>query len=235
MTTDIGARPAAEGSSRAATNRLLAELSRGGWAPGAWMAFGQSCAQRSTQQARCHPRAVVELTAFHATIAALTPGPRRCWPALSWALTITHLGMLEDQQSIGAANLLSLTRAHLPLGLPGPGRWLGVLAMASDKADGTLARRRGAITPFGFYADTLADAVFWTWFAVHMERDPRVRAVALALWAAPVATVTTISVARGRMVDAPRPVWLRPAAAMQVVLTLRALRSPSIRVHAEAD
>jgi hypothetical protein len=81
------------------------------------------------------------------------------------------------------------------------------------------------VTPFGFYADALADAAFWTWFALHREPDPRVRAAALAAWAAPVLAVTAISVARGRMVEAPHPVWLRPAAGMQAVLALRAWRA----------
>lgn len=216
--------PSAAGSSRDATNRLLAQLRTRGSAPRAWTAFLLHCAQRSAQQAQAHPRAAAELTAFHATIIALTGRRAWCWPALSWALALTHLGMLEDQQRIGAANLVSLTRAHLPLAAPHLGRWLGPVALVSDKADGILARRAG-VTPFGFYADALADAVFWTWFALRREPDPRVRAAALAAWAAPVLAVTAISVARGRMVEAPRPVWLRPAAAMQIVLALRAWRA----------
>jgi hypothetical protein len=50
--------------------------------------------------------------------------------------------------------------------------------------------------------------------------------VALAVWAAPVAAVTAASIRRGRMLDAPRPVVLRPAAAMQAVVAVRALMRP---------
>jgi phosphatidylglycerophosphate synthase len=221
---EVGADPTAAGSSRDATNLLLAQRRTQGWAPKAWTVFLLHCAQRSTQQAQAHPRAAAELTAFHAAIIALTGGRAWCWPTLSWALALTHLGMLEDQQRVGAANLVSLTRAHLPLAAPRLGRWLGLVALVSDKADGILARR-GGVTPFGFYADALADAAFWTWFALHREPDPRVRAAALAAWAAPVLAVTAISVARGRMVEAPHPVWLRPAAGMQAVLALRAWRA----------
>jgi hypothetical protein len=51
----------------------------------------------------------------------------------------------------------------------------------------------------------------------------RLRAAALLAWVIPVAAVTSASVKRGRMVDAPRPALLRPAAALQAALTLRAL------------
>jgi hypothetical protein len=43
----------------------------------------------------------------------------------------------------------------------------------------------------------------------------------------PVAAVTAISVQRGRMLDAPRPVLLRPAAMMQAVVAVRALVRPA--------
>ena len=46
----------------------------------------------------------------------------------------------------------------------------------------------------------------------------------------PVLSVSILSFRRGRMVDLRRPVWLRPGAAMEVVLTVRSLRR-AIRTH----
>ncbi|MEQ4720930.1 hypothetical protein [Nonomuraea sp. B19D2] len=58
------------------------------------------------------------------------------------------------------------------------------------------------------------------------EPNPRVRAAALAAWAAPVAVVTVVTAAafaRRKMVDRPRPALLRPAAVFQAVLAFRAV------------
>jgi hypothetical protein len=81
----------------------------------------------------------------------------------------------------------------------------------------------GSETAFGAYADSLADVAFWTWFVLRHEPSRGVRITALAVWAAPVVIVTTASIGRGQMVDAPRPAVLRPAAAMQALLAARAL------------
>lgn len=143
------------------------------------------------------------------------------WTAASWALAATHLGMLEDRASIGVATAVTLTRANLPTVTDT--RWLPVLALATDLADGRLARARRTVTPFGRTADSLADAAFWTWFAFRHEPSRRLRTVALLAWVAPATAVAATSFRRGRMVDPPAPVLLRPAATMQVVLTVRAL------------
>jgi phosphatidylglycerophosphate synthase len=208
--------------SRAATDALLAELRAGHWSPAAWARFLTLAARRSVHQARAHPRAVAELTALHVAM-ALWSGPRGYrWIAVSWALAASHLGLLDTRRSLGVANALTLLRANLPA-LGGQVRWLPALAMASDLIDGHLARCTGAETLFGRHADSLADAVFWTWFTVRHEPSRGLRVVALSVWVAPVALVTMASVARGRMVDAPRPTVLRPAAAMQAVIAARAL------------
>jgi hypothetical protein len=89
-----------------------------------------------------------------------------------------------------------------------------------------LARRGHAETLFGAHADSLADAAFWLWFAARYERSRQLRAAALAAWATPVLAVTTTAVVRGSMIDPPRPRRLRPAAALQALLALRALRHP---------
>ncbi len=211
-------------SSRTATDELLAGLRDGRWRPRAWTRFFAAATRRSIRQARLRPRALLEITALH--IGFATGFPRRAhggrvWTVVCWVLAATHLGMLEERRSIGWANTITLTRANLPAR---PYRWwLPVLALASDLADGRIARELGTETSFGASADALADAAFWTWFALRHEPDARLRATAVLAWVVPALAVTTGSVGRGRMIDAPRPVLVRPAAALQVVLTGRAV------------
>lgn len=207
-------------SSRASTNQLLADLRDGQWRPGAWTRFLAGATRRSVRQARLHPRALAEITALHAGFAVLAHRGRM-WTIVSWALAATHLGMLEGHRSIGWANAVTLTRANLPTFAGG--WWLPVVALGSDVADGRLARGLGTAGPFGTSADALADAAFWAWFALRHEPSRPVRVGALLTWVLPVITVTATSVGRGRMVDAPRPALLRPAAAMQAVLATRAV------------
>jgi phosphatidylglycerophosphate synthase len=139
-------------------------------------------------------------------------------------MAITHLGLLGERRSIGWPNAISVTRANLPVvGADPLGWWLGLVAAASDKLDGMLARRDGP-TMFGSYADSLADAAFWTWFGFRVDPSSATRAAGLAAWAAPVVGVAVTSFAKGEMIDGPRPALLRPAAALQVVLALRAIR-----------
>jgi CDP-alcohol phosphatidyltransferase len=76
---------------------------------------------------------------------------------------VTHLGLLGQRRSLGAANAVTLARGCLPA--LADGRWTGGAALAADFLDGQLARRRGEATVFGSYADTIADAAFWNWFA----------------------------------------------------------------------
>lgn len=211
-----------DATSRAATDTLLAGLHAARWRPAAWARFLILAAHRSAHQARAHPRAVTELTALHAAM-ALRAGPRGYrWLAVSWALAASHLGLLGTRRSLGMANALTLLRANLPA-LGGSARWTPALALASDVADGHLARRAAAETAFGTHADSLADAVFWTWFTMRHEPNRDLRIAALSAWSAPVVLLTVASVARGRMIDAPRPAVLRPAAALQAVIATRAL------------
>lgn len=211
----------ADRNSRAATNALLNGLRQGRWQPAAWIRFLAQAMQRSIQQARRRPRALAEITALHLAFAIAGHRKRPFWTIASWALAATHLGMLEHRRSVGIAGVITLTRANLPALTTG---WATpVAALASDLADGRIARRLGAQTPFGATADSLADATFWAWFALRQEPSRPMRAAALAAWVAPVVAVTAVSVRRGRMVDAPRPVVARPAAMMQAVLTVRAV------------
>jgi phosphatidylglycerophosphate synthase len=211
-----------DADSRAFTDAALAELRANRWRPDGWVRFTARITARTAQQVTGHPRAAVETTALHAAFLAASRARGRVWIMTSWVMAITHLGLLGPRRSIGWPNAVSLARANLPATGQRLGRWLGLVALASDRLDGTLARRTGP-TMFGFYADSLADAAFWTWFGARSEPNRLIRTAALAAWAAPVATVGTASIARGKMVESPRPALLRPAAAMQAVLALRAL------------
>jgi hypothetical protein len=208
--------------SRAATNELLAQLRNDRWRPRAWVQFfGRACL-RSLRQTRSHPRALAEATALHAALIARRPSRRR-WTLTSWVLTISHLGLLGRRDTLGVANAITLLRANLPAVAAPPNRWLGVVALGTDLLDGQLARHRHAETLFGAHADSLTDAAFWLWFAAQHEPNRLLRAAAIGAWAAPVLAVTATAVARGRMIDPPRPSLLRPAAALQALLVARAL------------
>jgi len=213
--------------SRVATDTLLALLRTGGWGPASWGRFAVATGRRSLEQALAHPRAVAEVTAVHAAIAWFVRPPR-VWVGISWMMAVTHLGMLGPRRSIGAASALTLLRANLPaVAASRRWRWLGVAAVCSDKADGMIARRAGP-TQFGHYADSLADAAFWAWFARRYETDRKILAAAALAWVVPAAAVTVASFAKGEMVEMPRPALLRPAAAMQAVLAVRAFRNRCI-------
>jgi hypothetical protein len=208
--------------SRAFTDAALAELRGARWAPAGWARFVARVTTRSAEQVAQHPRAATEATAVHAAFLVASRGRSRMWILSSWAMTITHLGLLGPHSSLGWPNAVSLARANLPATGRRLGRWLGLVALASDKLDGTLARRT-APTMFGFYADSLADAAFWTWFSAWHNPNRLIRAAALTAWVAPVATLGAASLAQGKMVESPRPARLRPAAAMQAALALRGL------------
>lgn len=166
-----------------------------------------------------HPRAALEATALHALL-ALPPGGRPR-AAAAWLLTITHLGLLGSGASLGLANALSLLRAGLPVG-----RWSAPIAMASDAADGWLARRRGG-TAFGAFADPLADAAFWTAVAFRPGSGRLARSAVLCLWLAPAGAIAVAYFVRGQAVDYPRPlVWRRASVLVQSLLALDLLLHP---------
>jgi hypothetical protein len=210
--------------SRAFTDAAMAALRADGWSAAGWARFADRIGRRSAQQIAAHPRAVVELTALHAGFALAARGRGRRWVVISWLMAVSHLGLLGERRSVGWANVVSLVRANLAVTGEPLGRWVGVAALLSDKLDGALARRN-QLTMFGFYADSLADAAFWTWLGIRHEPTRWVRVASLAAWAVPVVAVSAASLGKGEMVEGPRPVLLRPAAAMQVVLAVRTLRS----------
>ena len=225
-----GRRDDGAGSSRAASDYLLHDLAAGGWRPGAWGRFLGAAAERSVEQARLHPRALAEVSALHGLLLAVAPPSGRRWVSTSWLLASTHLGLLEVRSHLGPADLLTLARGNLPAVVSARHPWLASLALATDFVDGRLARRTGTTTPFGAYADVFADAAFWIWFTTDRENRRPLRVAAAATWFVPVGAVTAVSIARGRMVDAPRPRWVRPAATLQVLLAVLALWRAQRRV-----
>ncbi|XEC32475.1 CDP-alcohol phosphatidyltransferase family protein [Streptomyces fradiae] len=211
--------------SRAATIALLSELRERRPAPVALVRFLDHAARRSMHQAARRPRALAELTVLHGVLCAAAAGrrPGRRWVITSWALSILHLGLLEHRTRLATADVLTLLRANLPALPGGAGRASGALAIGLDLADGRLARRQGTVSPFGDYADTFADAAYWTWLTLRHEPSRGVRLAAVAAWALPVVTVTGLALRRGTMPERPRPVLLRPAASLQAVVAFRHL------------
>lgn len=207
--------------SRAFVDEILRELRASRWSARGWSRFLWRSTVRSAAQAPCHPRAAAELTIAHAALLARS---RRPWAAATWALAITHLGLLaEGEDTVGWASRVTLVRANLPALVTGAAPWTGIVALATDRIDGRLARRAGE-TAFGAYADALADVAFWTWFAHRHERDRRVRLLATTVWLTPATLVTLAYLLSGRSVDYPRPAAVRTlSVGMQVLLTLRAL------------
>ncbi|MGY6497630.1 MAG: CDP-alcohol phosphatidyltransferase family protein [Microcella sp.] len=204
--------------SRAATNALLGGLRRGGFSPRAIGAFLADATLRSVREARRRPRAVAEVTLVHAAVAALAGRRGAPWLLTSWAMGVTHLGMLEERTTLGPANILTVARAALPAAGHRLGSAVPVVALATDFADGQIARRTRTVTRFGAQGDFLADAALWTWFVLRYEHSKAWRMATFAAWLVPVTAVTAISIARGGMVDLPRSRWFRPAAAVEVLI-----------------
>ena len=213
-------------SSRAATNGLLLDLRTRGWRPTAWAQFVVDATTCSIQQAVQHREALAQTTALHGLFLIIGHGSRRRWVATSWTLTALHLGMLEDRSHLGVANTLTLVRANLPVTGTSLGRWLGMCALTTDFVDGKLARHTDTATPFGRYADPLADTVVWTWLSfTQTGRGSRaIRAAVLLTWLYPILTVTITSFRDGEMIEPPQPRWIRPATILQILIATRALR-----------
>jgi hypothetical protein len=206
--------------SRAATNALLETLAARRWTLSAWLDMLAKATARSAVQAWNRPFAVAEIVVAEGAVAYVSR--RRMWPMLTALLALTHMGLLGGRRTLGPANLVSLGRANLPALVNRQARWLPGLALISDVIDGALARHGHRESSFGIYADTFADLAFWCWYTGGDE-DPRVRGAGMAAWVLPATLVAGVSIARGRMVDVPRPAFLRPAAILQLVLATRAV------------
>lgn len=209
--------------SREASNRLLAVLREGRWGVTAWVDFLDLATRRSVRQAIERPRATLETTIIHLVVAALSSRRGLVWVGASWLMTVTHLGMLGTRTSLGLPNILTVIRGTLPSLDHRLGRLLPVLSLATDLADGKIARATGTVTPFGTQGDFLADTAFWTWFTVRHEPSRTARVATLLSWSLPVVGIATASMVKGRMLDLPRSAWFRPAAVMEIVIGSRAI------------
>lgn len=204
-------------------DHLLGELSANRFGLLAWASFIGRSLVRSANQLRERPAAAAEVTAIP-LLAGAAGSPR--WAVVSWLLCITHVGLLGEYKTLGWPNRVTLLRALLPAIAP-DSRWTSLAALATDFADGRLARR-GHESAFGAFADPIADGVFWSWYALRWERKPLLRWAPVTLFAASVAGISAAYFTRGRTIDYPRPIALRYASAgAQILLTLRSLLSVS--------
>lgn len=210
-------------TTREASDQLLAVLRDGRWRPRAWVSFLALATMRSVDAGGARPRALVESTVIHLPFLLLSRGSGRVWVVTSWLMAVTHLGMLGERTTLGVPNVLTLLRGNLPSIDHRMSRALPIISLATDFADGKIARGTGTVTPFGAQADFLADTAFWTWFIAKHEPSRSVKLAAVVAWAVPVVGVTAASVARGRMVDLPRAWWFRPAAIVEVLIGARAI------------
>lgn len=207
--------------SRQASDSLLLILSSGRWRPTAWVNFVALATRRSIATAKAHPRAFAETTVIHVLMGLLSTRRGLPWIVSTWFMAVTHLGMLDARSSIGIPNALTLARANLPAIGNRVGRWIPLIALGSDFADGKIARATGVVTPFGSSADFLADTAVWTWFTLRHENNRLLQTLTFAAWAAPVVGLTAASMYRGKLVELPRSAWFRPAAVMEIVIGVR--------------
>lgn len=196
-------------------------LRANGYTPAAWSQFLVRATKRSVRQAAVHRRALIESTVLHAGVGMLADPRYRVWVAVSWLFAVTHLGMLERQSGLGVANTLTLLRANLPALENRLGNAVPVLALATDWLDGRVSRATDTQTRFGRQADFLADTAVWTWFTLRHEHNGWLRAATFAAWGSTVVAVTVASFAGGAMRDIPRSRWIRPDAALQVIIAAR--------------
>jgi phosphatidylglycerophosphate synthase len=205
--------------SRQFVDDVLAELAARHFAPTAWLHFMGRSLARSADEVRIRPAAAAELTALHLVAGAV--GSWR-WALTSWFLCITHLGLLGDSPTLGWPNRLTVLRALLPSLAPTT-RWTSVAALATDFADGRLAATGGE-SAFGAFADPIADGVFWSWYALHWERNRLLRWVPMGVFGGSAAVIGVAYFARGRTIDYPRPPAVRyVSAALQIMLAVRTL------------
>ncbi len=199
---------------------ILAELAARHYGPTAWVRFMGRSLARSADAVRERPIAAAELTAIHLVAAAA--GSWR-WALTSWSLCITHLGLLGDSPTLGWPNRLTVLRALLPSLAPAS-RWTSLVALATDFADGRLARA-GRESAFGAFADPIADGIFWSWYALRWEQNRWLRWVPMAIFGGSAAGIAVAYFARGRTIDYPRPLAFRYlSAVMQITLAVRTLR-----------
>jgi phosphatidylglycerophosphate synthase len=146
---------------------LLDRLREGRFSAGAWRRFLSDAFLRARVIRARRPRLVrqARLWGGCGVVAALPFGlrPAASWAAW-WAMLDWHLGMVETAdgrpRALTAADSLTLARLWAaPIVRRHPEPWLVAAGMATDLADGVLARRAGP-TRFGRDFDSTADTLF---------------------------------------------------------------------------
>jgi phosphatidylglycerophosphate synthase len=203
------------------SRELLDALRERRFTPGAWGAFLGDALARSRAVRAGRPDVVRQSRRCGAAgLAAAAPfgaGPV-AWCAVWWALIDWHLGMLEtpdgDPRPLRAHDALTLARLWAaPVARRHPEPWLGAAALATDVADGALARRHGP-TRLGRDFDSTADTLFLDQAlrgAIEQRGlDPRLLTLERARLAIGAAVVCTAYFGRS---EPPPPMGLRELAA----------------------
>jgi phosphatidylglycerophosphate synthase len=169
-------------------DQALARLRAARFHPWAWKAFlGDSLRQaaRDRAAARGATYEILALAALAGLVIAILAGdPWLAWTAATAAMAVWHVGMLESDDAectrhLGVANAVTLSRVFLiPLLATPIARFVVVGGLASDAADGAVARRTKRPTRFGRWADSTADAAFVPGAALALSTQNR-----LAWWA----------------------------------------------------
>jgi phosphatidylglycerophosphate synthase len=158
-------RPLTEGEQW--SRELLDRLRERRFSAPAWRDFLADALARSRQVRAQRPGVTRQSRRWGAVglAAALPFGPRpAAWWALWWVLVDWHLGMLETPdgrpRSLRAHDALTLARLWAaPVARRHPETWLVAAALATDVADGALARKAGP-TRLGRDLDSTADTLF---------------------------------------------------------------------------
>jgi phosphatidylglycerophosphate synthase len=150
------------------TRDLLDRLRARNFTPAAWRDFMADALARSRHTRARRPELTRQSRRWGAIglAAALPFGPRpAAWWALWWAQIDWHLGMSEttpegEPQPLRTHDALTLARLWAaPITREHPRTWLIAAALATDIADGVLARRGGAPTRLGRDLDSTADTL----------------------------------------------------------------------------
>lgn len=145
------------------SRELLDRLREDGFTPGAWRRFFADALRRARTTRARRPGLVRQSRRWGALgLVAATPFGARAatsWAAW-WAMLDWHLGMADDDRPLSAADALTLTRLWAaPIVRRHPEPWLVAAGLATDLADGALARRTGP-TRLGRDLDSAADTLF---------------------------------------------------------------------------
>jgi phosphatidylglycerophosphate synthase len=166
------------------TRELLGELRRQRYRPRAWIGFlaASFARARATRADRGREHRQTLALGAAGLAAWIAVAGVRPWLALAgaiwWLLVVAmvdwHLGMLDDQQRLGLANVLSTLRAGVvpallvlsPFGLAAVLIPAGLL----DGIDGPIARARGEATRLGLWLDGSVDGLVLSAAAVGAGR-----------------------------------------------------------------